>query len=118
MIYMLNAFSLNMLPNDMEASLKYVPITKSEVRKTLLINGDYVCAIGHNDIANILSNMLDLNIRYNRQAVSLREGDIAIVAQYTGPRLQEGTTSLPQNATIRFCRVNVYNVRKTKDSGE
>lgn len=43
----------------------------------------------------------------NRASVKLEPGEKMIVAQYSGPRLPEGTTALPEGAKIEFILVEV-----------
>jgi hypothetical protein len=43
----------------------------------------------------------------NRANVSLAAGDRVLVGQYSGPRLPEGTTTLPEGATIKWLVVTV-----------
>lgn len=43
----------------------------------------------------------------NRVNVQLHPGDSALVGQYTGPRLPEGATQLPEGARILWLRVDV-----------
>lgn len=65
-------------------------------------------AIGHENIATIVSDILGFEVPCNRVSVELSkkdEGVSLLVAQYSGPRLEEGATELPENATIKwwFC---------------
>ncbi|MCD6341097.1 MAG: DUF1874 domain-containing protein, partial [Desulfurococcales archaeon] len=62
------------------------------------------------DIAAIISKQLNIAITPNRITIALQPGDKAIIAQYTGPRLPEGTTTLPDNATIEYFLINIINV--------
>jgi hypothetical protein len=77
-----------------------------EEAKTVLANG-FVSAIGHQDTANILSNMLGVVVEVNRVNVVLNDDTTLIVAQYKGPRLPEGSTELPEDARIKFYRVRL-----------
>ena len=87
--------------------------TIEEVRKFIktCTSGEYaltsVSAIGHENMARIVSNDLGHVFEVNRMSVKMdvshnEIGDCAIVAQYIGPRLPEGATSLPDGATIRY----------------
>lgn len=60
-----------------------------------------VSVVGHQDLANILG------VEYNRASLRLEEGDELYVAQVTGGRLPEGTTTLPDGVEIRFFHVRV-----------
>lgn len=66
--------------------------------------------IGHPDVAHVVQADLGLeNELYDRQRRSckLTGGDALVVAQYTGPRLPEGATALPEGATILYWFVQV-----------
>ena len=63
--------------------------------------------IGHADTARIVSGMLGIELPVNRANVKLACGEKMIVAQYSGPRLPEGATVLPEGAKIEFVLVEV-----------
>jgi len=73
--------------------------------KIILENEQWVSAIGHQQTADILTNMLGIQIPVNRQTIKLQKGDTLIVAQYVGERLQEGATTLPEGSRIDFFMV-------------
>ena len=100
-MFLCNAFSLNMLDTNSNQSIAIEPVTAGDVP------ADFVSAIGHADTANVLASILGVNVAVARVNVALRSGDSAIVAQFTGPRLPEGATTLPPGAEIRFLRVTV-----------
>lgn len=102
MIILSNAFSINMLSKE-----SYVHFEKTTLADviTILNMTDWKSAIGHQDIANILSSLLGITIPVNRTNVQLDDKTVLIVAQYTGDRLPEGTTTLPENVTIQFWKV-------------
>lgn len=103
MLYISNAFSLNMVADmigdGIEINIK--PLTIGEVKKILSAN-KFRSIVGHEDTANILTNLLDIRIDFNRATVKMEKGDILIVAQYIGPRLEQGATKLPEGAEIQF----------------
>jgi hypothetical protein len=102
---LLNAFSINMFnPTSCFPIFREVDIDEVKSISSL------VSAIGHADTARILSNILERDIPVNRISVTLAEWDTAIVAQYTGPRLPEGATQLPEGAEIRFYLVKMIDV--------
>ena len=103
-IYLVNAFSLNMIEGPVE--LQVLPLHKEETTD-FLKNRKFISAIGHKEMADILTNELGLEVIHNRITIKLGKNDIAIVAQYTGPRLEEGATRLPEGSQIRY-----YLVRK------
>lgn len=104
-VYLLSAFSLNMLPDDVKMqSLKVINTDYNTLRLLcpLAIN-----AIGHIETDRIVRRMLkeeDVNVleKGKRSTVKLQENDIAIVAQYYGPRLPEGCLELPRDSEIKF----------------
>lgn len=64
---------------------------------------EVVSAIGHADIAAIMSNFLELDLPVNRVSIKLDDPkDIVLIGQYIGPRLPEGTTKLPDNAKLEW----------------
>lgn len=101
---LLNAFSLNMFDPSSSFPI-FREMQVDEVKKISLES-----AIGHADTANILSRMLERDILVNRVSVSLNSGDNAIVAQYIGPRLPEGATTLPEGAKIKFYRLRMVDI--------
>lgn len=90
-VYLLNAFSLQMLEGD--ATVKFTEV--SELPEGL------TSAIGHQDTANVLG------VEMNRINVTLKQGDVAFVAQLQGGRLPEGSTTLPDGFTFKFIKVEV-----------
>ena len=100
-----NAFSLQMLDLQRPSNVEVEPLTLDEV-KSLLKEG-FVSAVGHQDTANVLSDMLGLDVPCDRINVHLTSDDILVVAQITGGRLPEGTTSLPLGFTLKFVKVRV-----------
>jgi len=90
-IYLSNAFSLNMLNLNPEipvpVRLFVGPIDLEQVKSLLEIG--FESAVGHQSTAEILSNLLEIEVPVNRVAIKLRSGDILIVFQL-GIRLAEG----------------------------
>jgi hypothetical protein len=112
-----NAFSLNMVPQALERfMIGVVKITPSEVKQTINLAAEFIPAIGHHDTANVVISVLGLEGRYaekvlegaqRRPTITLQDGDRLIVAQYRGPRLPEGSTTLPPGATLEFYLVQI-----------
>ena len=132
MIYICNSFSLAMLPawrwepdKDeqapgviwtpeenwqapgavIEVDLVSAPVTwlaAAEAR-----HGPAVSAVGHADTAAVFAALLDRPVPVNRISVSLTEDDELLIGQLTGPRLPEGSTTLPEGAAITWLRVVV-----------
>ena len=90
-IFLLNAFSLQMLQGD--AIVKFTEVEKLPEGLT--------SAIGHADTARVLG------VPMNRVNVTLQKGDVAYVAQLQGGRLPEGSTTLPKGFTFKFVKVEV-----------
>lgn len=93
-----NAFSINMI-NETKI-LRFIPVS---VEQTIahFDGSPVVSAIGHKDTAAVVSSVLGIEIPENRINVKIPPEGI-IVAQYSGPRLEEGSTSLPAGAKITF----------------
>ena len=100
-IYLSNAFSLQML-----ATIPAVPIIEN-VSPEEISQADFVSVIGHPDTANVLSNILGKEVKFNRASLTLAEGDILYVAQLTGGRLPEGCTILPEGFKFSFVKIRV-----------
>ena len=90
-VYLLNAFSLQMLQGD--ATVRFTEVDELPEGLT--------SAIGHQDTARVLG------VEMNRVNVTLRKGDIAFVAQLQGGRLPEGSTTLPEGFSFKFIKVEV-----------
>ncbi|QGA72438.1 DNA binding protein [uncultured virus] len=89
--YLSNAFSLNMLNLNPEVpapvKLFVRPIDLERVKSLLQLG--FESAVGHQSTAEILSNLLEIEVPVNRVAIKLQSGDILIVFQL-GVRLAEG----------------------------
>ena len=96
-MFILNAFSLNMIVGDADVIVR-------EVSRTMAASLAAHCpsAVGHADTAAVFSSVLGVEIPCNRATVALKDGDVALVGQYSGPRLEEGATSLPEGAAIKW----------------
>ena len=105
MTYLLNAFSLNML-SHFPVSLHIDEISLDTARE-LLIGSAVESAVGHAETAAIFADLLGIPVPVQRRTVTLQSCDLAVVGQYRGPRLPEGTTTLPADATIVWYRVTV-----------
>lgn len=102
MILVSNAFSINML-NDYTYYTLTVNNLKIEEVKELLKNKKFKSVVGHENTSILLSKLLDIEIKYNRETVNLSLGrDELLVCQYSGPRLEEKVEELPKNSKIRF----------------
>ena len=103
--YLGNAFSLQMLDISQPSMVKITPLGKDDFKKEL--KEDFVSAVGHTDTASVLTDELDIQIDTNRVFVTLEKGDILLVAQLTGGRLPEGTTTLPDGFSFSYLKVEL-----------
>jgi hypothetical protein len=90
-IYLLNAFSIQMIDTPCSVQFDHVDTLPDGLRS----------AIGHQDTANVLG------VEMNRINVKLNVGDIAYVAQLKGGRLPEGSTTLPEGFSFEFIKVTI-----------
>ena len=95
-----NSFSINILP------LLELGIVRVKKISPDMIPKDVESAIGHVDTAKVVSNILGFEVKPNRVSIKLTESDVLYVTQYTGPRLQEGATTLPEGANIECFEVS------------
>jgi len=96
-----NAFSINMLEAKRQ-EIDFKPLTVDEAREFLL-EGPFETAVGHGDTSAILTAHVGVLIQANRVNVEfIPHATRLIVGQYRGPRLEEGTTELPEGATIQW----------------
>lgn len=64
-------------------------------------------AIGHTDTAALVSAAIGHEVADCRQSIPpLAQGESLIAALYTGPRLPEGSKTLPEGASLSFYRVS------------
>lgn len=103
-----NAFSLNMLPLTQPLSARMTPLTLEEAR-AIFAAECLESAVGHATTAAILSQLLDREVPVARQTITFPDhGGALVVAQYTGPRLPEGATTLPDGAQITWVLVRTW----------
>ena len=103
-MYLLNAFSANMLA-EFPVSVHFVEISADVMVE---LAQESVSAVGHADTAALFSTILGVKVPCNRVSVTLKSGDNALLGQYSGPRLPEGATTLPEGASIKWVLVNVF----------
>lgn len=104
-IYLSNAFSLSMIANLGHCKLNVTSNICNYQQMVEELNPTSI--VGHQDTANLFSNLLEIDVPMNRVSVTLKKGDILIVGQYTGPRLPEGTSVLPEGASINWMCVEI-----------
>jgi len=107
-LYLANAFSINMIPREHRV-YEFLFISPFEAAALLyVLRRKVVNIIGHSDTAAIVERALRAQIpalelpEPQRLTVQLAVADQVLVAQYTGPRLPEGATQLPEGARIDF----------------
>lgn len=120
-----NAFSLNMVPANTNLYTYWIKgMSVEEVRGRIAAADSMTSIVGHNDTATVFSNVLGVNVNFNRTNYTMDiDGfaksvsgkgteedvrDVLIVGQYVGPRLPEGATNLPEGATIKWFLVDFY----------
>lgn len=88
-IMILSAFSLNSL-TKFPAEIKVNEISKQETLQIIKDRG-FVSYIGHQSTADIISNILQQPVIFNRQTVCISQDSDCIIAQVNlGKRLTEG----------------------------
>lgn len=101
-----NAFSINMLIDDSKIIFNKIDI---KTAKDLVRENETLSIVGHTDTANVMSSLLGTEIVPNRISWSWNEYDVLLlIGQFTGPRLPEGATTLPEGATITWWLVEKY----------
>lgn len=103
MIYISNSYSDNMINWRRYGIVetRTMLYDAKSARAHLLGHGKWHSIIGHFDTAAVLSAELGLELKENRETVSIDpEHDQMLIGQYRGPRLAEGTSTLPEGAEI------------------
>lgn len=95
-----------MLSAKGEQLIRVSPISLDDVLSMVELK-QLQSAVGHKETASILSEMFGVDVPFARKTVLMDPGDAAIVAQYIGPRLPEGATTLPKGASIEFRLVEI-----------
>lgn len=115
-MYLLNSFSANML-TEFPCSVSFQEISLESAKLNLMLAAEdegeaeiIMSAVGHADTAAVFSSVLGLPVPCRRVSITLSPGDDAIIGQYIGQRLPEGTTTLPEGATIKWLYVVVRDV--------
>ena len=78
MLYVMNAL---IIPVDFELKDQFTVVLKKidiETAKRLLESSEFVSAIGHQATASVLSQLLGIEIPFNRITVRLKPGDMCI----------------------------------------
>lgn len=115
-LYVGNAFSLSMLSRDVQLgndplSPARIPIPVRDEDVKFIVSeclraGTIESCIGHSDTARLFSSILGIELPVNRMSIKLdNSNERILVGQYTGQRLPEGSTTLPEGATIEWWMV-------------
>lgn len=108
-----NAFSLSMLDIKLRLNMRIgvSPLSVAEAINILNLRKEagvtISSCIGHEDTVAVVNGLLGTQLPMNRVSVKLTDGDQILVAQFSGPRLPEGTRTLPVGAEIQFLLVSV-----------
>ena len=95
---------MEMIWEDKGDNFAGLPLSFKEIQPDA-IPADIYSVIGHADTARVVGGLLGREIPANRVTYKAQPGDVLYVAQYTGPRLPEGATQLPEGAEIRFYKI-------------
>lgn len=98
-----NALASGMLP---EGAFSKRYLTLEEAKRYVDVQWP-TSVVGHENTAGLFSSMLGRPVAMNRATVALNPGDELLVGEYSGPRLPEGATSLPEGAEIKWALYRV-----------
>ena len=84
---LLNAFTPGMLP-EFPATVQFMELTVDKAR-AFAAHGLESC-VGHQGSAEMYSAILGVPVSVNRVTTRFEDGEVALLGQYTGPRLVEG----------------------------
>ena len=106
----LNAFSIQMVTSllqdpgfGLDVRIERISL---DMAKKLAADG-VESAVGHQDIAAVISEQLGVTVPANRVNVQLAPREEVLVGQYVGGRLPEGATTLPEGARIDWFLVSI-----------
>jgi hypothetical protein len=102
---LLNAFSLSMLP-EFRGRVTVVRLTLEDV-KLDFDEEPMESFVGHADTAALFANLIGRPVACRRESVTLEVGEQVWVGQYTGPRLPEGSKTLPEGASVEWLFVTI-----------
>jgi len=116
MIYLTNAFSIqmlaNLLRNDRDTVVRFRTLTPEEFRARLSSN--FVNAIGHQGTVEFLNKMFGLNLTVERRQITVNHGDEVLVVMPFGARLPPGAeltaeklTELYGQGLVKFIEVSI-----------
>jgi len=70
-------------------------------------HGKAASAVGHADTAQLFGKILGRTVEFNRSSIKLDESAELLIGQLVGPRPPEGSTTLPEGATIKWLSVSI-----------
>lgn len=111
-----NAFSANMLDESKSSLVLFNPIPVEQAA-IIAKSEEWESSLGHEDIVNVVNAQLGTSFKMNRRTDILETGDAILLAQYKGPRLPEGATTLPEGARIQYYMIIVIGPSETPDDG-
>jgi hypothetical protein len=113
-----NSFSINMLNTALieevgGKTITFRPITPlkaAELVQNGLKSESFKNAVGHSTSDGLIRGQLEEVLpkiegmipKGKRETVKLSGGELVIVGQYIGPRLNEGAIALPENSQIKY----------------
>lgn len=107
--FVLNSVSLNLLSPNSEG---FRIIDRNPVINTDMMS-EAIPAIGHETTAAVIQRQYGISSPlFARVTINLCPGDKALVFQYSGPRLPEGATVLPEGAKLTPILVEVFGQEK------
>jgi hypothetical protein len=124
MLYVANAFSLNMIAASLRerCALSVMTLTLDEAR-SLLARAEsdrskptWTSAVGHPTTAAVFSSELDRPVACLRPTIELTAEDRVLVGQPIGDRLPEGATTLPAGTRIEWLLVRFIRVDMSEPS--
>jgi hypothetical protein len=115
MRWLLNAFSLNMLPPSSEVVTR---VRRLNLQEAQCLARTAQSAVGHLDTANLMGRELGFPIAFDRKTIALEEGDECLVGQYVGPRLPEGAMQLPPGGEMVWFLIRLEPPREPSSEEE
>lgn len=111
-VFLCSAFSFNMVSPEDTHKVRAYDMDLEEMSQTLSLfeamdGVEVVHAVGHESTASLMTSLLGQPVKAARVDLALSGDDMLLVAQYSGPRLPEGATELPDGASLRWLRVHL-----------
>ena len=110
-----------MIPEGSPEEMWFKPVSSDEARDIVSKADEVISIVGHADTARVFGKELDIEITPNRVTWQFdlskhpfaggdgsQDRERLLVGQYTGPRLPEGATTLPEGANIRWFLIDFF----------